>query len=308
MKQEFESIVKQNSYVSNFVKRYTNLEKKCQFCGKDALIKNNYHGDPYKIQLICRECRNKYHLNNDLMSNKIPLIDIRDYINNNQTLNNMITLNEENKSKIDSLFNLNITKTKAAKHLGLSKVQFDKLINQYEELYDPNIKDKLNEHFLKVRSVLSLEWRLTKVSKDTGLNNLKSIKLKKKLSNREISNRSNGLLTISSISNIQTGKSYPTIKVKCKLAEVLDVSIKDIFPEDTEFGNIRCYNDYLDLYNNVRDKIITQHEKQNMSILQISKYYDMSYSKVYSIINNTNDKYCYLSNQDVLNIKSKSNI
>ena len=62
MRLVFDDMNKQMMYISRFVSQFTNLEKKCQICGKPTTITHN-PVDPYKIQLICSNCRKEHSYN-----------------------------------------------------------------------------------------------------------------------------------------------------------------------------------------------------------------------------------------------------
>lgn len=64
MKEKFDDLKKQYTYISKLVKNNTDIEMNCQLCGSpEGKIRHN-PDDPYKIHIICKKCSSEQHLNN----------------------------------------------------------------------------------------------------------------------------------------------------------------------------------------------------------------------------------------------------
>lgn len=61
MKRNFDSLGHQMTYINRFVHRNTDIELKCQYCGKPGRIRH-YKNNPEQIHIICIECFNKKEL------------------------------------------------------------------------------------------------------------------------------------------------------------------------------------------------------------------------------------------------------
>lgn len=289
-------IIIQNNghYITRLVTNNTNLEKICQYCGKPAEIKNNRQ-DPYLIQLICKSCRKEKGLNSkekkDIMCDDIPLIDVRNYINNDIIKSKIINLTPEIIDKLNYLLNSDLTKKQALEYMNMSNSVFIKHVNKYTEDYDNLYASKLEKVFVDNRNNL-ITKNILKYKVDKNItNNLTTIKYERGLSNNDIIKLSDYTITNSTISNICTGKIQPTIKTKCKLAEVLNLSVADIFPEDWLFCNIKNYDDYLNINNDLREVFNTRHEFHRLFndfkyINELSKLSSISSHRLYEFKNN----------------------
>ena len=264
MKKEFDSLGQQMTYINRFIHRNTDLELNCQYCGKPGKIRY-YRTKPDKIHIVCKECS----INKGLGLKKnwgkeledIPLINIEDHITNPYTLNKMMTLNKDTKKILRDMLKSDKPKIETFKNTGISQTYLTKLINEYTNKVDKDYKNKLDKVFE--------ENRLNKVKRvklNSTINEeshpLAKLRLERNISNREIVALSKGRLTSSNLSAIQCGKSKPTLLTKIKIAEVLKVSVKEIFPEETEFGNVYKWNDYWFDIRNIVIKAINDYYKE----------------------------------------------
>lgn len=58
-------------------------------------------------------------------------------------------------------------------------------------------------------------------------NNLKKIRLKKKMTQQKLANNIN--VSISQIANIENNRSIPSVEIAIKIAQVLDCIVEEIF-------------------------------------------------------------------------------
>ena len=61
MKDKFDSLEQQMTYVNRFIHRNTDIKFNCQYCGKPGRIRY-YKKNPNQIHIVCRECSNKKEL------------------------------------------------------------------------------------------------------------------------------------------------------------------------------------------------------------------------------------------------------
>lgn len=247
-------IILQNNghYISKFVDNYTNLKKICQYCGKPAQIRNNLE-NPYMIQLICPICKRDKGLCKDKyrMADDIPLINLKENIITDTMKLKAMELTPEISKKIKSLLTSNYTKEQALEYMNMSYTTFNRMLNEYSK-NDPEIKDKLKVLFNSNRNKIVTNAKLKSTVNNKVSNNLSKIKYEKNITNKDIIRKSNGRISHSAISMIQNGKTIPTISTKCLLAEMLDVSVSDIFPDDWFYSNIKNYTGYLKLNDKIR--------------------------------------------------------
>ena len=138
--------------ITRLITNHTNLQKKCQYCGKPAEVKNNKQ-DPYKIQFICKSCRAEKNLNTKenryIMCDDIPLIDVRDYLTSDRIKSKIIKLTPELIEKLKYILTSNLTKNQVLKYLNLSQTRFNDVVNLYTETIDKDYKEKLAKIFYK---------------------------------------------------------------------------------------------------------------------------------------------------------------
>lgn len=312
MKKEFDSLGQQMTYINRFIHRNTDLELNCQYCGKPGKIRY-YRTKPDKIHIVCKECS----INKGLGLKKnwgkeledIPLINIEDHITNPYTLNKMITLNKDTKKVLRDMLKSDKPKIETFKSTGISTVYLKRLIDEYTNTIDKDYKKKLDKVFEENRSSIIKKAKL-KSTIDEESHPLAKLRLERNISNREMVKMSNGGLTTSNLSDIQKGKSQPNIYTKIKIAEILKVSVKDIFPEETEFGNVYKWNDYWFDIRNVVIKAINNYyeeallKKQTRIMKNLSDITGIRIDRLYSLklgtARVTNDDYKRLKEHNII--------
>jgi transcriptional regulator with XRE-family HTH domain len=283
----FDSREKQVSYISKFVRRYTDVNLKCQFCGKDGRIHNNYIGDPYKIQIVCLDCKKKYRIKSNSMCNNIPTINLKDHIIKGKL--KYVYLSDELVSKINKLTHTKQTRCKALKEIGLyNKNTFEKIISEYEKIYDKNIRSKLDKVFKKNRCKRAREVIIGLEVKESK-NNIAKYKLLKGITNRDIQGiiykKHKVNIYNNTISNLSKGKQNATPRIRCYIAEALDVSLGDLFPEYKSL-NINTYQDYLDLNDKMRKSIEKQYiDSASTPLCNLAKTLCISENIMYAFCN-----------------------
>jgi len=141
--------------IANMIKRKPEIKKQCCICGKEnaEILHNKYPKDPYVITFICKECRaDKEKL---VQAEKLRF-DIRE-IMNKSTLSTKNFVKEDVKKLVEEYL-MQIQSIGAyCDSIGISRHQFNKLIERYKEMYnDPSIRKKIINHANKVnRETLS---------------------------------------------------------------------------------------------------------------------------------------------------------
>ena len=250
MKTDFRDSSQMMSYIYRIFDRNTDLKKECQICGKPAKLKYN-KWEPYKIQLVCDECRKTRHTTNlEGMYLDIPVIDLKEHFKEDKIKREEFkTLTEENRNKIEALLKTKLNKIDAIKSVGLTIHQYNILVDKYEYEVDAFIKIRLKEVFNKNRAKV-LKKNAIKRSYREYSNNLYRIKKERNLSNKQISELTDGKITGQQLSLISTDKCEPKMKTKCELARALHLSVADIFPKDYLFKEVYNYAYYLEYVNN----------------------------------------------------------
>ena len=271
----FNSKNKQIVYMSKFIRRHTTLDLLCQCCGKEGKVHNNFIGDPYMIQILCDNCKTLgYKDTKTGMYRGFPLIDVRENIDSSKM--KFAYLNRDLVNKIKELPKTKLTRVKALKELGIySKNTFEKIISEYERLYDKNIRVKIEKRFKENRKEIVKNSKMNSSLLDNGVNNISKIKLKKNISNEEMRNyikeQYNDNLFNNTISNVSLGKIKPLTKTKCYIAEALGSKLSDVFPEDKNLSFIRSYTDYLILNKLVIGKLKEYIKSNNLTYTTFSK-------------------------------------
>ena len=205
MKTEFKDLKHQVDYINKVVSRNTTLKKVCQYCGKPAFIKYNKN-DPYKIQLVCKDCRIGKHSDRDGMLRDIPIIDIKKHLNKEKIKReNFKVVNEENDKKIKFLLNTKLPKVDAIKAAKLTLHQYELLVDTYEYGKDMYIRGKLNSNFRKNRANNLKKSTINRNFKKYS-NNLYKIKSERNLSNEDLSKLAGGRITSQHMCIISTDK------------------------------------------------------------------------------------------------------
>ena len=254
MRLVFDDMNKQMMYISRFFTQFTNLEKKCQLCGKPTTITHN-SVDPYKIQLICPKCRKEHSYNIKGIVEELPLIDLTNYITNDRIRNSFNIINGNSLNKIDLILkSKNYTRQQAYKLFNGSKTNLEKTINIYEQKVDKNVRKKLEAIFNQSRNKVVRAARQKATMPDAN-NNISKIKYEKSVSNKKLAELTNYQIKPLALSMICTGKTKPKIKTKCVLAEALNVTIADLFPEDYLYNNVHNFEDLINFQNSIRNKL-----------------------------------------------------
>lgn len=301
MRLVFDDMNKQMMYISRFFTQFTNLEKKCQICGKPTTITHN-PVDPYKIQLICPKCRKEHSYNIKGIVEELPLIDLTNYITNDRIRNSFNIINGNSLDKIDLILkSKNYTRQQAYKLFNGSKTSLEKTINIYEQKVDKNIRKKLEAIFNQSRNKAVRAARQKATMPDANNNNISKIKYEKSISNKKLAELTNYQIKPLALSMICTGKTKPKLKTKCILAEALNTSVADLFPEDYLFNNIHNFKELINFQNNIRNKLIKalskiKSFKQKQELIENNL--KMSIYKYYKFIK---DK-ALLSHDEIVNV------
>lgn len=260
MKQEFKDFNQQMMYINKFLDRSTNVERKCQFCGNPAEIRHNYE-EPYKIQLVCKACKSERNLKNKELRGKmieeIPVIDLRNHITNPSTLRglrkNTITLEE--KQMIKDVLRSNFTRQDVYKHYQIGRDEFLRRVMLYEKEIDSKIREKLTYVFNQNYKVKMRVSKLEKSLNEKHTNNISKLKLKHRLSSKDIEKLSRGVVQAATLSDIANSKRVPKMRTKCAIAEVFELPLSKVFPDEYLFDNIYCYEDYCELNYKLKERL-----------------------------------------------------
>lgn len=146
--------------VINFVARKSEIEKVCCICGKPGKILHNKE-NPYCISFICDDCK-KDPTNIKIAESK--RFDVREKINksslsvNNFTEKDIITI-------VNNYLNNICTLGKYCDDVGISRYQFNEMLNKYEEYYPTsNIKQRV-----KNRSKIIKNEKLKKIAEQKSI-------------------------------------------------------------------------------------------------------------------------------------------
>jgi len=296
MKQEFKDFNQQMMYINKFLDRSTNVERKCQFCGAPAEIRHNYE-DPYRIQLVCKTCKQERNLKNKELRGKmieeLPVIDLRNHITNPATLRglrkNTLTLGE--KQMIKEVLRSKFTRQDVYKHYQIGRDEFLRRVMLYEKEVDSRIREKLtnvfNQNYKQKMRVSKLEKSLNEQHK----NNISKLKLKHKLSSSEIEKLTKGVVQAATLSDIANSKRVPKMRTKCAIAEVFEVPLSKVFPDEYLFDDIYCYEDYLDLNSRLKarlKKYLTDERRSGRKkvIYKVAEALGVSVNVMYSFFDN----------------------
>lgn len=300
------------TYVNQFIHRNTNLKLNCQYCGKPGKIRY-YKNNPEQIHIICTECSKKKNLNYKENWGKvlddIPLINIEDYITNKFVLNKMIKLDSTTKTILKNMLKSTKPKIETYKGTGISFTYLNRLIDEYTLKVDKDFKKKLEQHFKNNRTEKIKKVKLNLVTNENS-HPLTKLKKERNLSNKDIAKLTNNRITVGCICAIQERKSKPRLVTKIILAEALKVSVKDIFPEETEFGEVYTWNDY---WFNIRNKVMNfiqdyydeEQKKGNLKIFKnLSDITGITVNRLYRLKTKetmvTNDDYKKLKEHNII--------
>ena len=312
MKKEFDSLGQQMTYINRFIHRNTDIDFSCQYCGKLGRIRH-YKNHPTKIHIVCKECSNKLKLgckeNWGKILDDIPLINIEDHIINKFTLNKMIKLDRNTKKILENMLKSDKPKMETLKETGISLTYLYRLIDEYTRKVDKEYKRKLEKVFEINRTN---KIKKTKLKSTVNLNShpISLIKLEKNLSNKDIVKLSNNRITASCLCSITEGKTKPKLITKVIIAEALKVSVKDIFPEETEFGKVYKWNDYWFNIRNVATTAVNNYYREEQKLghknilINLSNLTGIKINRLYALksgeIEVTNDDYKKLKEHNII--------
>ncbi len=308
MKETFETFGEQMTVINRFLNNMTDVKLNCQYCGNKGRIKHNKQ-EPYKIQIICTECAKAKHINTiknkDNMLEDIPLINLKEHVINKSMLNKMKTLDEEAIKILQDLLNTKEVKKDAIKNTGYTMTVYNRLVDEYTEKYDKDYKIKLEQVF-KQNLQNRIKQSVLERHVYTGGNNYSKLKLEKGLTNREILKLIHNQVGLNCLCLIQENKVNPTIQTKCALAQAFGVSVRDIFPEETEFGEVYNWNDYwFDIRNwfiNTIDKYVnTMRDRGQKKVIKNLAYkMNMTTARLYAFRNRSG----HPTNEEIKQLKS----
>ena len=246
MKQKFANMNTQRTYINAFLNRYTNLEKKCQFCGKEATIIHNPHS-PYKINLVCTDCKRTHK---DELAN-LKYINLVDYVTDRSILEDLTDKDYEIFKKI---LENNYTIKAILDEYHISYYTLKKklvLLKEADKKQYEYVKEALKMNAsTNIRSA-----SLSKSADKTYPNNINKYKIEKNIVNKDIAKKLH--TSSANISAIATGNINISIKKKCLIAEALGETLSNVFPEEKYFINVRTHADFIKTIERFRTNIIS---------------------------------------------------
>lgn len=291
MKTEFKDFGHQMMYIYKFIERYTDLDKKCQFCGQPGQVRYS-RTEPYDVQFICPDCKHSKNLNNIENRGLVPdleVIHIKEHITDKNVLSKLPILTKTQVDIIKNLLKTKLPKGEAIRSTGWSITTFNRILNLYEKHIDKDIKNKLNDLFTRNRAA-KIRISSTHTNKaNHSLNNFTKIKLSRNLTNDDIVKLTNNRIHKNALSLLSTGKTTPTIQTKCLLAEAFNLYVSDVFPNDWLYSKVRTYEDYLELNEKVRTNLKLyiddlKFKGQSNSVEIISRKTNLSVYRLYEFI------------------------
>lgn len=239
----------------------------------------------------------------------IPLINIKEHISNKAVLNKMIKLDKNTKKILEDMLKSDKPKVETLKETGIPLTYLNRLIDEYTKKVDKNYKSKLDKVFGTNRKNRIKNAKL-KSTTNSDSHPLAKIKLERNLSNKDIVKLSNNRITESCLCCILEGKTNPSLVTKIKIAEALKLSVKDVFPEETEFGNVYTWNDYwFNIRNVVIDSINNYYKEESEKghtkiIKNLADLIGIDINRLYLIrakcIRPTNDDYKKLKEHNII--------
>lgn len=230
MKTNFKSLNNQYSYISRFIERKTDLTKQCMICGNKALIQHN-RTNPYEIRLLCRECRIKYNIGNNMvdeLESDLPTINILEYVNQPFKKYEYRKITKKEMDIIDEAIKNNWTKKETMKKLNAHTEELKFIIRRYSEI-NPDIKEAFERSSKLGQRNTILNSSLNRTNTDKFNTKIIELKRAKNMSTRDISKKVDGKISINTINLIIEGKLKPSEKFKALIAEALDTEIEKIF-------------------------------------------------------------------------------
>lgn len=251
---------KQMCYTARFIRNNSTLEPKCQLCGKKGYYRHVY-GKPLMVQIFCSECRAKLPATGFI--DGVPVIDVKDYLRKDSKIFDKYSkITEEELDKIDELLKSRVPKGQALNEVGFTPYRLGKVLYAYELERDKDIRAKLDLHFREVVKSNIVDYRVRgeMIKRGPRNNRLSEVQLEKNLSYRDIVKKSNERLTHSTLSNIANDKINPKPATYCLLAEILEVSVAEIYPNMDLYSEVRNFSDFKTLQSKYRSKLIKYKE------------------------------------------------
>lgn len=141
---------KERIRIANMVRRKPELEKHCCICGSENAEILHNKKNPYVIAFICKECRADAF---KLQEAEKHRFDIREVMDKSKLSTKNFT-NEDLKAIVESYLFETISIGAYCDKLGISKYQFNQLIERYGIIYDdPTIKKKILNHTNRINAI-----------------------------------------------------------------------------------------------------------------------------------------------------------
>lgn len=130
-KADYEKWSKERIRITNLISRNKNIKKVCCICGKKGQILHNRY-DPYYISFICKECRKDP---NNLMKATEYRFDVRTLFGTAYKYTSHFTDEMVKKYVLDYLNDSIKSIGSYCKDIGITRYQFNKLIERYDKLF-----------------------------------------------------------------------------------------------------------------------------------------------------------------------------
>ena len=291
-KTDFKDLQTQATYISKFYLRHISTDKICQFCNSNKAKIINNAKDPYKIQLVCDACRKENYFSKTKMYEGIPLIDLTKLVEDLDTIYKVNGLTKEMIKIVESALTYKGHKQDFLKEHNLGYNLFNKIIADYEALKNVKVKDVIYARFQSNRLKVARASKIKTTTKSN--NNIYYFKSLRFLSNEDIIEKVkvkyNKTMSMATISNICTNKVKPTMKTMCILADILDASIYELFPSEETLilRNVKIYDDYIKLSENLSKQVNTYCEEHNISLREFCTIANISYRPFIAYCNTDN--------------------
>ena len=230
MKKDFDNMAKQMTYINKFLTRRTNLEKKCQKCGKPGKIQHN-RANPYRIRILCLDCKKELGMSGETVDSFIsdfPIIDLTEHINTESRVIKYIDLSKYY-YEVDEAIKDKISRKDFCKKYHRTYYFLNKLLETYDK-EKPGIKKEFEEMTYKKRRDFLLDKALDR-SKAIETSNNKIIEAKRSLgySNKELLEKLQSPIPKITLNLIIEGKVQPTEEQKQSIAKALNKKVEDLF-------------------------------------------------------------------------------
>ena len=232
MKSDFKSITNQACYISRFIERKTDIEKKCVVCGKPAIIQHN-RVDPYKVRFLCRECRTKYKVGNHTVDetpwiDDLPIIDLAECMIRPFVISKYTNITEEQKRIIDEAIKNKWTRKETVARLKTHHKGLNDLLEKYNKLNPGKISEFKKSTKEGQRSTI-LKSSLNRIKSDKFNTKILELKLAKQMSTDDMVKKINHRISANTINLIIEGKLEPSERFKKLIAKALDTDVEKIF-------------------------------------------------------------------------------